>query len=65
MKIDASGRSGSFGTVAIREGDVATGDGTTGLVFCGEVPVKKAKPKLLLEEIQRWRKSSRRAVRAS
>lgn len=65
LKIDASGRSGSFGTVAIREGDVVTVDGTTGPVFCGEVAVKKAKPKVLLEEIQRWRKSSRRAVRTS
>jgi pyruvate, orthophosphate dikinase len=57
LKIDAGGRSGSFGAVAIQEGEPITVDGT---VFRGEVPVTRVKPKKLVEEILRWRKSSPR-----
>ncbi len=60
LKIDAGGRSGSFGAVAIQEGEPITVDGTSGLVFRGEVPMKREKPKTLVGEILSWRKASRR-----
>ena len=58
LKIDSGGRSGSFGAVAIQEGDSITIDGTSGLIFRGEVPVTRVKPKKLVAEILRWRKSN-------
>jgi len=60
LKINAGGRSGSFGAVAIQEGEPITVDGTSGLVFRGEVPVKRVKPKTLVAEILRWRKAGSR-----
>ena len=44
LRIDAGGRSGSFGAIAIQEGEPITVDGTSGVVFRGEVPVKRVKP---------------------
>ncbi len=55
--IDEGRRRGSFGGVEIEEGEMITVDGTTGLVFRGEVPVKKVKPKKLVDEVLRWRKA--------
>ena len=56
LKIDAAARSGAFGSVEIKEGDMITVDGTAGLIFSGEIPVKRVKPKKLVEEARRWRK---------
>ena len=60
LKIDSGRRSGSFGAVAIQEGEPITVDGTSGLIFRGEVPVTSLKPKKLVAEILRWRKSNPR-----
>lgn len=60
LVIDASRRRGSFGGVDIEEGETITVDGTAGLVFRGEVPVKRVKPKDLVQEILRWRKPDSR-----
>jgi len=56
LKIGEGRRRGSFGGVEIEEGETITVDGTTGLIFQGEVPVKREKPKKLVEEVRRWRK---------
>ena len=65
LKIDAGGRSGSFGEVPIQEGELITVDGSSGLVYRGEVPVKRTKPEKLLEEIAHWRDSSRHPARVT
>jgi pyruvate,orthophosphate dikinase len=65
LKIDAGGRSGSFGEVPIQEGELITVDGSSGLVYRGDVPVKRTKPEKLLEEIAHWRDSNRRPARVT
>jgi len=57
LSIGESLRRGTFGGVEIEEGETITVDGTTGLVFRGEIAAKKVKPKKLVEEVQRWRKA--------
>jgi pyruvate,orthophosphate dikinase len=57
LSIGGSLRRGTFGGVEIEEGETITVDGTTGLVFRGEIAAKKVKPKKLVEEVQRWRKA--------
>jgi pyruvate,orthophosphate dikinase len=56
LVIDASRRWASFGGVDIKEGETITVDGSTGVVFRGEIPIKRAKPKELVVEVRRWRK---------
>jgi pyruvate,orthophosphate dikinase len=62
LVVGESRRRGTFGGVDIEEGEIITVDGTTGSIFQGEMPVKRVKPKKLVEEVRRWRKphSSRR-----
>ena len=57
LAIDASGRRGTIRGAKIQEGETITADGTSGLLFRGEVPVKRVKPKTLVGEVLRWRKS--------
>lgn len=65
LKIEASGRRGSFGSIAIQEGEPLTVDGTSGLVFRGEVPVKRVKPQELIDSILKWQRSGPRHKRAT
>jgi pyruvate,orthophosphate dikinase len=60
LVIGESQRRGSFGGVEIEEGEMITVDGTTGQVYRGEVPVKRVKPKKLVDEVLTWRKASSR-----
>ena len=65
LKIDAGGRSGSFGEVPIQEGELITVDGSSGLVYRGDVPVKRTKPEKLLEEIAHWHDPNQRPARVT
>lgn len=56
LKIDASGRRGFFGAVTINEGDLITVDGTSGVIYRGEIPVKTVKPQALIETIMQWQR---------
>jgi pyruvate,orthophosphate dikinase len=64
LKIDAGGRSCSFGATAIQEGEAMTVDGTSGLVYRGELPVTRAKPKKLIDSILQWQHSGTRPKQA-
>lgn len=55
LRIDASGRRCTIGATTIREGDVLSVDGSKGEIYCGEVPVVRARPAELLERISQWR----------
>jgi pyruvate,orthophosphate dikinase len=48
----------TLGLVRLREGDVVTLDGETGLIYAGEVPVVATRPSEALAEIDRWRRWS-------
>ena len=63
LSIDASLRCGTFCGVEIEEGDMITADGTSGLIFRGEVPARRVKPTELVEEVMRWRKTGSRRGR--
>jgi len=56
LKIEGSGRAAELGGVTIAEGDTLSVDGSTGLVYAGQLKVKRTKPKVLLEEIESWRR---------
>jgi pyruvate,orthophosphate dikinase len=54
LKIDASGRSCRIGETTIREGDVLSVDGATGLIYTGAFAIRHAKPSEMLREIKSW-----------
>ncbi len=54
LKIDDGQRSGVFGPIAINEGETITVDGTSGLIFRGDLHVRRTRPLKLLAEVRRW-----------
>lgn len=63
LRIDASLRRGTLGDAEIKEGDTITADGTTGLIYCGAIPVKRVRPKELMELVSSWSRAPQRASR--
>jgi pyruvate,orthophosphate dikinase len=57
LKIDDGQRSGVFGPIAINEGETVTVDGTSGLIFRGDLRVRRTRPEELLAEARRWQVS--------
>jgi pyruvate, orthophosphate dikinase len=54
LKIDDGQRSGAFGSVKIKEGELITVDGTSGFIFRGALQVKRVRPEELLAQVRRW-----------
>jgi pyruvate,orthophosphate dikinase len=61
LRIDASLRRGTMGDAEIKEGETITADGTTGLIYLGAIPVKRVRPKDLVELVSSWSKIPARA----
>jgi pyruvate,orthophosphate dikinase len=60
LKIDDGQRSGVFGPIAIKEGETVTVDGTSGLIFGGDLQVRRTRPQKLLAEARRWQVTASR-----
>lgn len=56
LSIDASGRSCRFGGEEVREGDLVTVVGVSGLIYRGALPLRRKKPDELLTEVESWRR---------
>lgn len=54
LKIDASARSCRIGEATVREGDVLSVDGASGLIYAGRFAIRRAKPTEMLAEIKSW-----------
>jgi len=61
LNIDGGQRSGAFDAVAIKEGELVTVDGTLGLIFRGELQVRRSKPERLVAAVRRWQAAGTRA----
>jgi pyruvate,orthophosphate dikinase len=60
VAIDASGRSGTFGNVPIREGETLSIDGASGQIYRDEIVVVKERPVELLNEVRMWEAAAER-----
>lgn len=67
LKIDNTERRGTFGATSINEGDFITVDGSSGLIYYGEIPVKRVKPQALIKMIMQWQQpdSAKKKTRPS
>lgn len=54
LSIDGGQRSGTFGSVVVKEGDLLTVDGTAGSIFQGNLEVRRRRPDELLAEVRGW-----------
>jgi pyruvate,orthophosphate dikinase len=61
--IDASLRHGTLGDAEIKEGETITVDGTTGLIYRGAIPVKRVRPRELVDLAMSWSKVPHKAPR--
>lgn len=59
LRIDASGRSASFGEAKVEEGEILTVDGLSGTIYRGTLEVVKERPTALLAKVAAWRKPDR------
>jgi pyruvate, orthophosphate dikinase len=63
LRIDASGRSASFGEAKVEEGEILTVDGLSGTIYRGTLEVVKERPTALLAKVEAWRKPDRASAK--
>lgn len=54
LRIDPSGRRGTFGAVLLEEGEIVTVDGGTGQIYRGELRLVAQRPTALIEKVESW-----------